>query len=255
VPFELRKPAQHGICFRASGTGWRPPLNAAAGSLLLVLAACATPIQVERADPRAVESELTSNMISTGELSEPTQIVLHRQDLTERFASDPEAAITILHRIVTTGEPDPDALFALAEMSFRHAEDGGKQAYYLAAAVYAFAFLFPDDPAQRPDRFDPRLRIASTFTIGARPPVLPPPTARVSCCVRDGTRCRSAVSTSPTMRPPTAGASSRWWSSHRPTGCTSRGCRTAIASAGSGRRSRRMRQSQSRKTAYRSRRR
>jgi hypothetical protein len=36
-----------------------------------------------------------------------------------------------------------------------------KIAYYLAAAVYGFAFLFPDDPAQRPDGFDPRFRTAS----------------------------------------------------------------------------------------------
>ena len=31
----------------------------------------------------------------------------------------------------------------------------------MAAAIYAYAFLFPDDPAQRPDGFDPRLRTAS----------------------------------------------------------------------------------------------
>jgi pimeloyl-ACP methyl ester carboxylesterase len=129
--------------------------------LLLLLAACAAPVQVERADPRAVQRELTSDVISTGEISEPTQIVLHRQDLSERFDSDPEAAIAELHRTVTAGKPDPDALFALSELSFRHAEDTGNHAYYLAAAVYAFAFLFPDDPAQRPDGFDPRFRTAS----------------------------------------------------------------------------------------------
>jgi pimeloyl-ACP methyl ester carboxylesterase len=119
------------------------------------------PGQVERADPRDVQRELTSNAISTGDISEPTQIVLHRQDLTERFESDPEGAIARLHRTVTAGEADPDALFALSEMSFRHAEDTGNHAYYLAAAVYAFAFLFPDDPAQRPNGFDPRFRTAS----------------------------------------------------------------------------------------------
>jgi pimeloyl-ACP methyl ester carboxylesterase len=129
--------------------------------LLLLLAACATPVQVDRADPRAVQRELTSDAISTGDLSEPTQIVLHRQDLSERFESDPEGAIAELHRTVTAGKPDPDALFALSEMSFHHAEDTGKPAYYLAAAVYAFAFLFPDDPAQRPNGFDPRFRTAS----------------------------------------------------------------------------------------------
>jgi pimeloyl-ACP methyl ester carboxylesterase len=139
---------------------WRAALGASVG-LLLLLAACATPVQVERADPRAVQRELTSNAISTGDISEPTQVVLHREDLTERFDSDREGAIASLHRAVTAGEADPDALFALAEMSFRHAEDTGNHAYYLAAAVYAYAFLFPDDPAQRPDGFDPRLRTAS----------------------------------------------------------------------------------------------
>jgi pimeloyl-ACP methyl ester carboxylesterase len=139
---------------------WRAALGTSVG-LLLLLAACATPVQIERADPRAVQRELTSNAISTGDISEPTQVVLHRQDLTEFFESDPEAAIASLHRTVTAGKPDPDALFALSELSFRHAEDTGKQAYYLAAAVYAFAFLFPDDPAQRPNGFDPRFRTAS----------------------------------------------------------------------------------------------
>jgi pimeloyl-ACP methyl ester carboxylesterase len=139
---------------------WSAALGTSVG-LLLLLAACATPVQIERADPRAVQRELTSNAISTGDISEPTQVVLHRQDLTELFESDPEAAIASLHSTVTAGTSDPDAVFALSELSFRHAEDTGKQAYYLAAAVYAFAFLFADDPAQRPNGFDPRFRTAS----------------------------------------------------------------------------------------------
>ena len=139
---------------------WRAALGTSVG-LLLLLTACAAPVQVDRADPRVVQRELTSDVISTGNISEPTQIVLHRQDLTERFESDPEGAIVSLHRTITAGKLDPDALFALSELSFRHAEDTGNHAYYLAAAVYAFAFLFPDDPAQRPNGFDPRFRTAS----------------------------------------------------------------------------------------------
>ena len=136
-------------------TGWRAIVNAPAALLLLLLAACTTPVQIELADPRVVQRELTTNVISTGDISKPTQIVLRRQDLTERFENDPEGAIANLHRTVTAGAADPDALFALSELSFRHAEDTGNHAYYLAAAVYAFAFLFPDDSAQRPDGFDP----------------------------------------------------------------------------------------------------
>jgi pimeloyl-ACP methyl ester carboxylesterase len=141
-------------------SSWRLRIYFSVGTLLLP-AACATPVQVERVDPRIVNRELTSNVISTGNISEPTQIVLHREDLFVAFENNPEQAIISLHRTVMFGAPDPDGLFALSELSFRHAEDTGKPAFYLASAVYAFAFLFPDDPAQRPGRFDPRVRIAS----------------------------------------------------------------------------------------------
>jgi hypothetical protein len=36
-----------------------------------------------------------------------------------------------------------DQLTALAELSFLHAEKTGERSYYLAAAVYAYALLFP----------------------------------------------------------------------------------------------------------------
>jgi pimeloyl-ACP methyl ester carboxylesterase len=129
--------------------------------LLLLLAACETPISVRLTDPRDVQRELTSNVISTGELSDPTRIVLQQEDLTERFAADPEGAIAALHRIATSADGQPDELFALAETSFYFAQASGKQPYYLAASVYAFAFLFPANPAQRTDEFDPRVRAAS----------------------------------------------------------------------------------------------
>jgi hypothetical protein len=61
-----------------------------------------------------VQRELTSTAISTGDISEPTQIVLRRQDLTEQFESNPEAAIASLHRAVTAGAADPDIGRAIA---------------------------------------------------------------------------------------------------------------------------------------------
>jgi len=129
--------------------------------LLLLLVGCATPVQVERQDPREVERTLNSNVISTGDLSEATRIVLHREGLTEYFQADPDAAIALLHRTAATGKPDGDALFALAEMSFQRAQNTDQHGYFLAAAIYAYAFLFPKDQTQRPSRFDPRLRTAS----------------------------------------------------------------------------------------------
>jgi pimeloyl-ACP methyl ester carboxylesterase len=129
-------------------------------ALSLLLVGCATPIQVERIDPRGVQREITSNVISTGRLSSATEIVLERQDLWRLYESSPESAIILLHRRATAAQADPDALFALAEMSFRHAENGAGQPYYLAAAVYAFEFLFPNDPSKRPNELDPRVRVA-----------------------------------------------------------------------------------------------
>jgi pimeloyl-ACP methyl ester carboxylesterase len=131
-----------------------------ATAFLLLLSGCATPIQVVRLDPTDVERELDSNVISTGRLSEFTLIVLHREDLSEYFQDYPDAAIAILYRMVAAGKSSPDTLFALAEMSFHRAEETGQHAYFLAAAVYAYAFLFPEDAKQRPSAFDPRFRTA-----------------------------------------------------------------------------------------------
>ena len=134
-----------------------------AGCLLLVLAGCSTPIQVERSDPRTVQRELTNNVISTGDISSYSQIVLHRADLLTLYEKDPEAAIARLHQLETAGVGDPNALFALSELSFHQAEKTGKQPYYLAASVYAYAYLFPENPTDRPSAFDPRFRIASNL--------------------------------------------------------------------------------------------
>jgi hypothetical protein len=56
---------------------------------------------------------------------------------------------------------DPDLLFALAELSYLHGQAAKKPEYSRAAAVYAYAFLFPEGVGLGPGRFDPRLRIAA----------------------------------------------------------------------------------------------
>src|SRR5208282_6839188 len=59
------------------------------------------------------------------------------------------------------GKPDErDRLFALSELSFDYAEDSGNKSFYLASAAYAYAFLFPANPADAPGPYDPRLRLA-----------------------------------------------------------------------------------------------
>jgi hypothetical protein len=59
------------------------------------------------------------------------------------------------------GKPDErDRLFALSELSFAYGEKSRNQSYYLASAAYAYAFLFPANPADAPGRYDPRLRLS-----------------------------------------------------------------------------------------------
>ena len=132
----------------------------ALAGVILPLAACAPPIQVERADSDTVRRELDANVISTGDLSEPTWIVLRFANLADRFAIYPEETIAALHRTLGAGPVDPAVLFALSELAFRRAQETGKRPYFLAAAIYAYAALFPDNPKLRLSAFDPRLRIA-----------------------------------------------------------------------------------------------
>jgi hypothetical protein len=131
--------------------------------LPLLASACATPVGVKRVDARQVHRELTRDVLSAEKPSGPTRNVLYEQNLFERFQDDPEAALAKLHGLVVVGTGGQNELFALAELSFLHAENTRQQAHYPAAAVYAFAFLFPDSPADAPNPFDPRLRQAANL--------------------------------------------------------------------------------------------
>ena len=99
-------------------------------------------------------------MLSTGELSDFTQNVLRLGGIAEVAEDDPEAALATIHDAVVTGFAGPNAMFAYAELAFKHASEGGGRPYYLASAVYAFAYLFPDGEEEAPSPFDPRYRWA-----------------------------------------------------------------------------------------------
>jgi pimeloyl-ACP methyl ester carboxylesterase len=139
------------------------PGRLAFGLSLLILAACANPVYTTRVDPKVVLRELDQSAISAGEPSLPTRNVLYERGLFEAFGEHPAAAIAALHRAMVTGQGDPDKLFALAELSFLHGQAAKKKEYFLAAAVYAYAFLFSDKMTGNatPARFDPRFRTAA----------------------------------------------------------------------------------------------
>ena len=127
--------------------------------IVLLCSGCATPVGVKRLNEQAAHRELTANVLSTGRPSAYSTQILERTALSEPFKNDPERVLAELHSGL--GKTDErDRLFALSELSFVHAEEARNQSYYLASAVYAYAFLFPPNSLDTPDPYDPRLRWA-----------------------------------------------------------------------------------------------
>jgi hypothetical protein len=139
--------------------GWRRVKLGVAVAAALSAIGCATPIGVKRISPQDANRALTASVLTTGEPGAPAQEFLYRLNLSERYRDDPAATIAALHSGLGKAD-EPDRLYALAELSFDYAERGGDRSYYLASAAYAWAFLFPPDPALRRNCYDPRLRTA-----------------------------------------------------------------------------------------------
>ena len=131
--------------------------------LVLFAVGCATPVGVTQLGLQAGYRLQTESALSAGEPSEPSKTVLRRLGLLDRFEEQPETVLAELHRGLSPAG-DEDRLFALAELSFLHAERTGDREYFLASAVYAWALLFPGEAAgAQLQRSDPRLRLAYDF--------------------------------------------------------------------------------------------
>jgi pimeloyl-ACP methyl ester carboxylesterase len=134
-------------------------------SVALTLVACggARPIHVVRLDMQQVREELTSSVITTGEISTPSKIVLQKRGLLEQYEADRAGTLQVLHDSYVRDLDDGTLLFTLAELSFDHADHGGGRRYYLASAVYAWAFLFGPTAGADADAFEPRGRVAANL--------------------------------------------------------------------------------------------
>lgn len=125
---------------------------------LALLSGCATsPIGVRRLDPDAVHRSLTANALTEDRPSIDSRNVLHRRGLFTEFEKHPVRTLSELNRIAIA-EDDNDTWFALAELSFLHADRVRDRRYSVMAAIYAWSYLFGGTP---PNPFDPRLRIAT----------------------------------------------------------------------------------------------
>ena len=131
-------------------------------AVLLLFGGCAAPLSLQRLDPQAAYRRLERSALAEDALSEATRTTLRRHGLLGGLRPSPDETIAALHARVV-GSPEAwSELFALAETSYLRARETKSQSRYLAAAIYAYAFLFPESgSADRPGPFDPRLRQAA----------------------------------------------------------------------------------------------
>jgi pimeloyl-ACP methyl ester carboxylesterase len=128
--------------------------------LALIAWGCATPIGVHYVDRSVAYHSLTGNVLSTERPSSFSARELVNLNLYQRFEEDPVGALAEMHAGLAP-DGDEDRIFALAELSFFYANNSGDRSYYLAAAVYAYAFLMPGQHGTPPKGIDPRLRWAA----------------------------------------------------------------------------------------------
>jgi hypothetical protein len=131
----------------------------AALALALILSGCATPIGVHYVEPRIAYQSLTANILSAERPSSFSARELMNLNLYQLFEDEPEKALAQMHAGLAP-KGDEDRLFALTELSFAHAQNSGERSYFLAAAVYAYAFLLPGQHGTAPRAIDPRARWA-----------------------------------------------------------------------------------------------
>jgi hypothetical protein len=126
---------------------------------MLLLSGC-SPITVDRLSGPESYTQLNRSALMGDMLSERTLTVLRRHALLETWKKDPDAAVAQLRNAVV-GQPGlwPE-LFALAELNYLQGVRQKSQPYFLAAAIYAYAFLFPADDIDRPSPYDPHFRQA-----------------------------------------------------------------------------------------------
>src|SRR6059036_3193763 len=145
----------------------RPGLTATLGrsslllAVLLLVGACATPVGVSRVDTQVMYRSLTASVLSTDRPSQYSEQLLTRLGLGERFDEDPELVLAALRG---PGEGlSREYLFVLSELSFYHAVHSQKPEYFLASAVYAWAFVLGKSDEERIAAIDPRLRLATNL--------------------------------------------------------------------------------------------
>jgi len=141
----------------------RPPggYPLALSVLAFAVLGCGPPVNVRLVSPRTVSAELGRSALNSNRPSLFSENVLYRWNLTALYRRDPEGALAALRERAIVDDVRRPTVFALAELCFLHAERSRRRDYYLAAAVFAYAFLFPGPGSAPLDELDPRARLAA----------------------------------------------------------------------------------------------
>jgi pimeloyl-ACP methyl ester carboxylesterase len=143
--------------------GIAPRLLPLLGIAFLLLGGCAAPLSVHRLSLDESYQQVDRSALSGNTLSNSTQSALRRYGLARTWKSDPDAAIAAL-RAQVAGQPALwSDLFALAELSYLQGKRQNAPRDFLAAALYAYAFLDPGGGPDQPNPFDERFRQASNI--------------------------------------------------------------------------------------------
>jgi pimeloyl-ACP methyl ester carboxylesterase len=128
---------------------------AAMGLLALVLlSGCASPFGVNELGPEASYQQTNRSALSSDTPSDFTLNVLRRHGLMTPWRQNPAAAIASLRSLVVADPSLWSEYFALAELSYLQGKRSHSQGDYLAASLYAYAYLVPGDGGAMPVPYD-----------------------------------------------------------------------------------------------------
>jgi pimeloyl-ACP methyl ester carboxylesterase len=141
-----------------------------AGLLLAIPGGCsAPPMGADRSRSSVIYAQTHNNAVNSDTLSATTMATLRRFDLAEKFEDSPDEVLRLIHQKALALN-EHELLFALSELNFteakrlRHSfyqdESRDPRDYYLAAAVYAWLYLFDGSESVQPGPFDVRFRTA-----------------------------------------------------------------------------------------------
>jgi pimeloyl-ACP methyl ester carboxylesterase len=131
--------------------------------LALTLSACTSPFGVNQLTIHESYEQINRSALSSDMPSNVSLNVLRRHNLLSQWRGNPNAAIAVLRSEVVFRPSLWTEDFALAELSYLQGKRDHSRADFLAAALYAYAYLAPGENVERPLPFDKTFQQACDF--------------------------------------------------------------------------------------------